>query len=160
MKVISLFLFLISTCLYSQERKNRIVNDQFVQHLFVDELSPANIRKHVTGKVILEMKTQKNKYTSDLDTLLTFKSENCEFTFLKTACKIMFSHAIIRSSCIKLSNGIEIGFLKRNFLKFIPEAKNVTSDPIVITDTAEFWNDSFYFKDGKLIKIILFSRID
>ena len=139
-----------------------IVDDQFAEHPFEIELTPSTISKVVSGKMTNEKKTTPNKHTADIDTLLVFKSSNCEFTFLKTVDKVWFVEAAIASRDIKLAKGIRIGLSKRNFIKiFAADEQLNDTNPIIVTNSIEYgFYHSFYFEKGKLMKIVLNSWPD
>lgn len=163
MKRLSIICFLLILAAdkgVAQEKIKRIIDDQFAYHPFPEPLSPSNIKKHVLEKALLEKRPNKNKHNSDIDTLLVFRTANCEFKFLKTKFQTMFYEATIMSNCVKLSKGIEFGLSFDHFVRIFNASKLQGANRIVVVDAAEFWYDSFYFKDGKLEKITLSGRID
>lgn len=139
-----------------------IVDDQFAEHPFEIELSPTTIHEVVTGKITSEKKAEPNKHTSDIDTLLIFKSSNDEFTFLKTIDKVWFVEATITGRNVRLDKGIRIGLSKSSFIKiFAADDKLNDTNPIIVTNSIEYgFYHSFYFEKGKLAKIVLNSWPD
>ena len=154
--VIILFLTNIVDVSWGQETPH-IVDDQFSEHPFEVELTPATMHKVAPGKFSSEKKAEPNKHTGEIDTLLIFKSANDEFTFLKTIDKVWFVEATISGRGIKLAKGIRIGLPKSTFISiFGVDEKFNETNPIIVTNTIEYgFYHTFYFEKGKLAKIVL-----
>lgn len=98
-----------------------------------------------------------NKYTNDIDTLITFKKGNSVVRFTKTTDKILLdSLNVSENNFVKFKPKLEIGMYKNEVLKlFEVNPKYSFSDSISIIDDEGSASVQFYFKENKLKKILV-----
>jgi hypothetical protein len=147
---ISINAFLISSS--GQVVKETVITDtQFSTLPFGVEVTPSNIQKIVHWKLVQGKKVAPN----GTDEIISFKYAGNSFFFLKTKTSYMFYGAEIINAGLKLAKGVEIGISKKVFTKSFGVDSSTTSNKFVVKDELEFCYNDFYFKDEKLVKIVL-----
>lgn len=138
----------------------KIINDQFAKFPFgrkleIKEIStilPSGTRSNVLLK---------NKYSGKMDTLISFNTGENRFAFLKSGDREFCSEATIVDPNIKLNLNICIGITGETFARiFNYKAPIGKSTTFLISDSSGYHYHAFFFRDGKLWRIVLDSQPD
>ena len=161
-RIIFFVLFLVTTVYKVQgQEAATVIDDQFAQLPFGQVLTPTNIHKFVSGGITKKKDTLRNNHTGNVDTLLVYKSASNEFSFLQTPDRILFYGATILTPDVLLTKDVKIGLSKDRFMDIFGFNQEFSkSDPLVIKDSIEYCYQAFYFKNKKLMKIVLNGCLD
>ena len=161
-RIILFVLFLVTTvCPVKGQEAATIIDDQFAQLPFGQVLTPGNIHKFVSGSFTTKKDTLRNNNTGNIDTLLIFKSASNEFSFLQTPERVLFYGATIVTPDVLLTKDVKIGLSKDRFMDIFGFNQEFSkSDPLVIKDSIEYCYQAFFFKNKKLMRIVLNGCLD
>lgn len=141
---------------HQQTFKTEIIDYDFANAPLGDfNFNNKDLSTYFNGEYDIIKTTARNKFTENVDTLISFKRAESSVRFYKTNSKTFLdSLNISDSNFVSLRNNFDIGMSKKDFLNYFKVEEDGYLDSISVTNEENSFV-SFLFTKGRLDRILI-----